>query len=578
MAAVVGRRRAVAPQQRHRGAAPRAASCTAWARATTCWCRTSPSPPPSTPSGYVGATPVLIDSDAGHLEPVARACWPRSSPPGGPTRPRRPSSSISTARRRTTTPSRRCWPSTACCTSPTPPRASAPPTTGGRPASYGASAALSFNGNKIITTTGGGMLVTDDAAVADRVRHLATQAREPVPHYEHVEVGYNYRLSNLLAAFGRAQLADLDRRVRATARDLRSLRRRRSATCPGVGVHARGARRARSNRWLTCITIDASVAGLHARWTSASTSRRSTSRPGPPGSRCTCSRCSGTARPGSTARPPGCSSTGLCLPSGSRLTARRPGSGHRRPILRAASEARRVKVVVTGGAGFIGANLCRRCCSPTASTRWSRSTTSPPGSPPTSTASTPRSSTATSAIPTCSTPCCPAPRRSCTSAPGRRCRGRSRIRWPPTTPTPPARSQVLEGVRRHGVRARRRGVVLVGLRRQPRRCPSTRTSRRCRCRPTRCRSWPPRPTRSPHAASFGFGALAFRFFNVFGPLQAAGHAYAAVVPAFVAAALAGRAGHRARRRRADPRLHLRRVGVRGARRGRARSASPATGR
>ena len=57
------------------------------------------------------------------------------------------------------------------------------------------------------------MLVTDDAAVADRVRHLATQAREPVPHYEHIEVGYNYRLSNLLAAFGRAQLADLDRRV-----------------------------------------------------------------------------------------------------------------------------------------------------------------------------------------------------------------------------------------------------------------------------------------------------------------------------------------------------------------------------
>ena len=79
-------------------------------------------------------------------------------------------------------------------------------------ASFGETAALSFNGNKIITTTGGGMLVTNDAAVAERVRHLSTQARQPLVHYEHVEVGYNYRLSNILAAFGRAQLADLDRR------------------------------------------------------------------------------------------------------------------------------------------------------------------------------------------------------------------------------------------------------------------------------------------------------------------------------------------------------------------------------
>ena len=131
----------------------------------------------------------------------------------------------------------------------------------GRPASaYGASAILSFNGNKIITTTGGGMLVTDDAAVADRVRHLSTQAREPAPHYEHTEVGYNYRLSNLLAAFGRAQLADLDRRVAHR----RGVFDRYVAALSGVGgiTFMPEAATGRSNRWLTCITIDAEVAGF----------------------------------------------------------------------------------------------------------------------------------------------------------------------------------------------------------------------------------------------------------------------------------------------------------------------------
>ena len=65
---------------------------------------------------------------------------------------------------------------------------------------------FSFNGNKIITTSGGGMLVADDKALADRARYLATQAREPAPHYEHIEIGFNYRMSNLLAALGAAQL------------------------------------------------------------------------------------------------------------------------------------------------------------------------------------------------------------------------------------------------------------------------------------------------------------------------------------------------------------------------------------
>ncbi len=68
---------------------------------------------------------------------------------------------------------------------------------------------LSFNGNKIITTSGGGALLSPDPAVADRVRYLATQARQPEVHYEHTDVGFNYRLSNLLAAMGRAQLERL---------------------------------------------------------------------------------------------------------------------------------------------------------------------------------------------------------------------------------------------------------------------------------------------------------------------------------------------------------------------------------
>ncbi len=79
--------------------------------------------------------------------------------------------------------------------------------------SFGAAGVFSFNGNKIITTSGGGMFVSRHKALADRARHLATQAREPEVHYEHVDLGFNYRMSNLLAALGVAQLRGLDRRV-----------------------------------------------------------------------------------------------------------------------------------------------------------------------------------------------------------------------------------------------------------------------------------------------------------------------------------------------------------------------------
>jgi pyridoxal phosphate-dependent aminotransferase EpsN len=87
---------------------------------------------------------------------------------------------------------------------------------GGREAgTFGEIAILSFNGNKIITTSGGGMLLSRDRAHVDLARFLATQARDPAPHYQHSRIGHNYRMSNLLAAVGRGQLEQLDQRVDA---------------------------------------------------------------------------------------------------------------------------------------------------------------------------------------------------------------------------------------------------------------------------------------------------------------------------------------------------------------------------
>ena len=131
----------------------------------------------------------------------------------------------------------------------------------GRPAgSTGAMAALSFNGNKIITTSGGGALLTDDSDWADRARFLATQAREDAPHYEHTTIGYNYRLSNLLAGLGRSQLLDLERRV-ATRRDHNRFYRERLGDLPGVEFMPE-APGAESTFWLTCLTIDPTQAGV----------------------------------------------------------------------------------------------------------------------------------------------------------------------------------------------------------------------------------------------------------------------------------------------------------------------------
>ncbi|HRW42921.1 MAG TPA: aminotransferase class I/II-fold pyridoxal phosphate-dependent enzyme, partial [Microthrixaceae bacterium] len=136
----------------------------------------------------------------------------------------------------------------------------------GRPAaSFGNVAAVSFNGNKVMTTSGGGALLTDDAHLAQRVRYLATQARQPVVHYEHTEIGYNYRLSNLLAALGRPQLARLDDMVQRR----RQHRLGYLELFDGVaGVSAFGEPSGlaggptHDNWWLTSVIIDPSVAGF----------------------------------------------------------------------------------------------------------------------------------------------------------------------------------------------------------------------------------------------------------------------------------------------------------------------------
>ncbi|MEM9202859.1 MAG: DegT/DnrJ/EryC1/StrS family aminotransferase [Actinomycetota bacterium] len=120
--------------------------------------------------------------------------------------------------------------------------------------SFGAAAVFSFNGNKLMTTGGGGLLLSRDRSVADRARHLATQAREPVLHYEHVEVGFNYRLSNPLAAIGLGQLERLD-----TLLDRRAANRAfyvdALGDLDGVSFNPID-RRGTPNHWLTLLVLD----------------------------------------------------------------------------------------------------------------------------------------------------------------------------------------------------------------------------------------------------------------------------------------------------------------------------------
>ncbi len=128
-----------------------------------------------------------------------------------------------------------------------------------RPAGgFGRVGVFSFNGNKVMTTSGGGMLVSADADLVARARFLATQAREPAPHYEHTVAGNNYRMSNLLAAVGRGQLeglpAKIERRRAVRARYVEAL-----GDVPGVGFLP-DAPWGRPTNWLTVLTLEPGVA------------------------------------------------------------------------------------------------------------------------------------------------------------------------------------------------------------------------------------------------------------------------------------------------------------------------------
>lgn len=124
---------------------------------------------------------------------------------------------------------------------------------------FGKFGIFSFNGNKIITCSSGGMLVSDDEGLIRKAKFLATQARDPAPHYQHSHIGYNYRLSNVLAGIGRGQLRVLTGRVQARRANF-DYYKEELGGLPGIQFMPEAVF-GESNRWLTCLTIDPSGCG-----------------------------------------------------------------------------------------------------------------------------------------------------------------------------------------------------------------------------------------------------------------------------------------------------------------------------
>jgi len=124
--------------------------------------------------------------------------------------------------------------------------------------SFGTFGVLSFNGNKIITTSGGGALLSEDAELIEKARFLATQARDSAPHYQHSHIGYNYRMSNVLAGIGRGQLEVLSDRVEARRANYdRYITYFSSLNKKGFNIKFQEEPKGfYSNRWLTCILVD----------------------------------------------------------------------------------------------------------------------------------------------------------------------------------------------------------------------------------------------------------------------------------------------------------------------------------
>jgi pyridoxal phosphate-dependent aminotransferase EpsN len=126
--------------------------------------------------------------------------------------------------------------------------------------SFGKAGIFSFNGNKIITTSGGGMIVSGDAQLIEKVKFWATQARDTAPYYQHSEIGYNYRMSNVLAAIGRGQLKVLEDRVEKK-REIFSYYKKHLSELPGVDFMPTP-EWAYPTHWLTCLTIDPDLSGV----------------------------------------------------------------------------------------------------------------------------------------------------------------------------------------------------------------------------------------------------------------------------------------------------------------------------
>ncbi|WP_242698096.1 aminotransferase class I/II-fold pyridoxal phosphate-dependent enzyme [Bacillus sp. SD088] len=134
----------------------------------------------------------------------------------------------------------------------------------GKPSgTFGKFGIFSFNGNKIITTSGGGMLVSNDLAALKKARYLAAQARDPALHYQHSKVGYNYRMSNILAGIGLAQMEVLEERIQAK-RWVFSRYEQELSKMPGIQLMPELAY-SRSNRWLTTFTVNEKETGIASK-------------------------------------------------------------------------------------------------------------------------------------------------------------------------------------------------------------------------------------------------------------------------------------------------------------------------
>lgn len=125
---------------------------------------------------------------------------------------------------------------------------------------FGTMAALSFNGNKIITTSGGGALISKHKNYVEKARFLATQARDEAPHYQHSNIGYNYRMSNVVAGIGRGQMEVLNKRI-AQRRTNNQLYREFFKGFPGITFQTEPNEKYFSNYWLTAILIDPKLTG-----------------------------------------------------------------------------------------------------------------------------------------------------------------------------------------------------------------------------------------------------------------------------------------------------------------------------